>query len=214
MRKLVAVAAVLVVGALVGAPAFGVVVKTTVNSPATMSTNTTYSNVAYSYRVQGPGALASVNTGVFAVGSGGLTHTGAGSRTISYVQTTPGSSLNFRFVVAAVGGVQYVYAGRTSFLWWSGSATVSNAATYNVTKTVDGAVTVVISGAPVKTVTVGPGANSGTSWGPVAQFYAGLAAFTSSASISGSVSSTNTVTAAPISWGAATGSLYAFVWGS
>jgi len=216
VRKLVGLVAMLAIAALVVTPAVGTVVKTTTSVPTSLTSSTAASNVGFSYGVQGPGALASVNTAVFAVGTGSLTHTRAGSKTISYVETAPSSSLRFRFVTSIVAGFAYTYAGRTSFLGLGGSASVSNFIDYTVEKWVDGDVVVVLGDTEVTSVAVGasPLPSSGTDMSPIFEYYGTLLIFTSDAGISASVSSTNTVAASSISWGLATGSIYAFVFGS
>lgn len=211
MRRLAGLLSVLALAALLAAPAIGTVVKTTTSVPTSLTPDTATSEVAYSYGIEGPGALASVNTAVFGVTTGSLTHSRAGSKSISYMETTPSGALRFRFATVLVGGFAFAYAGRTS-----GSAGVSNTIDYAVEKTVDGDTVVVLADTPVTSVEVGeaPLTSSATAMTPIFEYYGTLLIFTSDAAISASVSSTNAVTASSVSWGAVTGTIYAFVFGS
>jgi len=194
--------------ALAAGVALGQATKSTTKNPASLQTNLTGSVIGGSFRMQGPGAFASVTSGALSLFAGSLNHSGEGSTTVSYAAT---SGTNYRLLTTAIAGFSYSYA--KSFGQSGASMISSNTLQYEVTRSEDGDVQVVMAGSSSATaLALGPN-QSQSKFKPLFKFYGTLVIFDIEASLKTWVKSSSSITAGPISTGVANGQIYGFVYG-
>ena len=207
MRIRTAAAAMAMV-VLAAGMALGQATKTTTKNPSSLQTNLTGSVIGGSFRMQGPGAFASVTSGALSLFAGSLNHSGEGATTVSYAAT---SGTNYRLMTTVIAGFSYSYA--KSFGQSGASMIASNTLDYEVTRSEDGDVQVVMAGSSSATaMALGP-SQSQSKFKPLFKFYGTLVIFDTEASLQTWVKSSSSIGAGPISTGVANGQIYGFVYG-